>query len=97
MKTAINQAIPRNSKALDTANVKHKCILPYKKVGWPVGYTTLKANHKFQAGEANFKEVFHAIDGTEDAKCCAIAMLWLQDLATCDTGENGKINGIKVG
>ena len=31
----INATIPRKAKALEPANGKHKCIISYKKVGWP--------------------------------------------------------------
>ena len=61
MKTVISTIIPRKAKATNTANVKHKFILPYKKVGWPEGHKTLKANHKSKEGEANFKKYFTSL------------------------------------
>ena len=96
MKT-VSQAIPRKAKTLDNAG-KHKCILLYKKVGWPVGHKMLKANHKSRSGEQNFNEVFHIIDRTEEAECC---FMWLKDflekiLALTFRKKNAKQNGVKV-
>lgn len=98
MKTVISTIIPKKAKTTNTANVNHKCILPYKKVGWPEGHKTLKANHKSKEGEANFEELFHVIDGTEDAKCCAI---WLKDfteqiLQPAWRKKSWKVKGVKV-
>jgi hypothetical protein len=58
MKTVISTIIPKKAKTTNTANVNHKCILPYKKVGWPEGHKTLKANHKSKKERQNLKNYF---------------------------------------
>ena len=43
-----NGTIPRKPKA--TANGKHKCNIPYKKVGWPEDHKKVTANKKEKLG-----------------------------------------------
>ena len=94
----VNATILRKAKALEPANGKHKCIILYKKVGWPNGHKKLKANHKSRVGEQSFDNKFHVLDDTEDAKSCA---MWLKDfnekiLQPSMRKKNLKVGGVKI-
>ena len=55
---------------------KHKCHIPFKKVGWPEDHKTVNANKKAKPGETTFNDKFHVLGGAEDAECTAE---WLKD------------------
>ena len=55
---------------------KHKCHIPFKKVGWPEDHKTVNANKKAKPGETTFNDKFHVLDGSENAECVAE---WLKD------------------
>ena len=55
---------------------KHKCHIPFKKVGWPEDHKTVNANKKAKPGETTFNDKFHVLNGSEDAECTAE---WLKD------------------
>ena len=55
---------------------KHKCHIPFKKVGWPEDHKTVNANKKAKPGETTFNDKFHVLDGSESAECVAE---WLKD------------------
>ena len=55
---------------------KHKCHIPFKKVGWPEDHPMVNANKKAKPGETTFNDKFYVLDGSEDAECTAE---WLKD------------------
>ena len=67
----VTGTIPRKIKPS-----KHKCHIPFKKVGWPEGHKTANVNKKAKPGETTFSDKFHVLEGSEDAEC---TVEWLKD------------------